>query len=699
MAPAPTHPPAAPGAVASLRRDAAAFLLLATVALVAYWPALHGAMLWDDDAHLTPPWLASCSGLWRLWSEPAASQQYYPVVGTAFWLMNKLWGHAPLGYHVVNVLLHSLSAVLVAGLLRRWSVPGAWLVAILFLLHPVHVESVAWMSELKNTLSGVCYLLALRSWCTFDATRRRGAYGSALLWFLLALGSKSVTATLPAAALVIVWWRRGRVDLRRDVVPLLPFFALGLAAGLGTAWLEYTQVGAQGDEFGLGPLERLLLAGRALCFYAAKLVWPHPLVFSYARWDLDAAAWWQWSFPITVFAVLLVAWLWRRRSRAPLAALLWFAGTLTPALGFVNVYPFRFSYVADHFQYLASLAVLTLAGAGLARLRLPLVAVAAGITLPLATLTFVQSRQYAHAETLYRTTIAANPASMLAHNNLASLLLGGPESGWAEALLLAERAVVLGPRDAGAHSNLGLALHRLGREPDAERALRRAIELDERLPEAHHNLGAVLAAQDRPGDAVVSYQRALALRPDAPVVLADLAVVWQQLGRLPDAIAAQRRAAELQPAPATWLNLGNLLQAAGSFDAAIAAYQQALALAPDWADALMNVAVAHARAGRAEAAVAAFEAADRAAPGSFAVLHNLGKLLTSMGRIEAAITTGERALAVAPPELAAELHDQFGAWLLQLGRPAAAIPHFEAALRLRPDFASARQHLEQARGR
>jgi len=196
--------------------------------LAAYQPAWRGTMLWDDDAHVIPPALASAEGLWRIWTDFTVTQQYYPIANTAFWVMNRLWGHDPLGYHLVNIVLHALSAFLVAGILRGWSVPGATLAAVIFALHPVHVESVAWMTELKNTLSGVCYLAALAAYLRFDERRERRWYALALAAFIVALGSKTVVATLPAALLVIIWWRRGRIEWRHDVVPLLPFFVAGV---------------------------------------------------------------------------------------------------------------------------------------------------------------------------------------------------------------------------------------------------------------------------------------------------------------------------------------------------------------------------------------------------------------------------------------------------------------------------------------
>jgi tetratricopeptide (TPR) repeat protein len=693
MPPASTH---------RATRTAWLFVALTIATLAAYQPAWHGGMLWDDDAHLTSPALASWNGLWRIWTDTTASQQYYPVVGSAFWAMNALWGHDPLGYHVVNILLHATSALLLALLLRRWSLPGGTIAAVLFALHPVHVESVAWMSELKNTLSGVLYLLAAHAWLGFDAARRRTNYAAALALFVLALGSKSVTATLPAALLVVVWWRRGRIDWRRDVLPLLPFFGIGITVGLVTAWLEYAWVGAQGQTFDLTFVERVLLAGRALWFYLGKLLWPVELCFTYPRWTIDRSVAWQYLLPLAGVTALGALWALRRRSRGPLAAALLFAGTLVPALGFVNVYPFRYSYVADHFQYLASAGVLVAVAVGLAQLRerswprVPETALALLLGAPLCVLTFQQSRHYVNGETLYRRTLASNPESLLAHNNLAVLLLLGPADGWPEAAKHAEAAVAAGPRDAEAHNNLGLAWQRLGRLVDSEREHRHAIALEPRLAGAYHNLGLVLAAQGRFAEATPAYEQSLRLAPDAAIARRDFGLTLGQLGRSDEAIAQLQQAVQLAPtSPDLRLDLANAQQEHGNFAAAIATYREAMALRPDWGAAHFNLAIALSRAGQPQEAVAAFAEAERLLPDSVVVLFRYGQLLASQQRSTEAIVRFERALAMAEPQQAADIHNQLGMLQANQGRTDAARDHFEAALRLCPDFAAARQNLDR----
>src|SRR5438552_11237793 len=249
---------------------AAALLLMAT--LVAYSPALNGGFLFDDESHVTKPELASSHGLWRIWFAVGATQQYYPLLHSAFWIEHQLWRDSAWGYHVTNVLLHVISALLVVIIVRQFWLPGAWLAGFFFALHPVCAEAVAWISEQKSTLSTVFYLASALFYVQFDQTRRTWRYYAALALFVMALMSKTVTATLPAALLVVFWWQRKRLRSKEDVLPLVPWLALGAGAGLFTAWMERKFIGAEGLNFTLTIAQRLLLAGRVLWFYIAKLV-------------------------------------------------------------------------------------------------------------------------------------------------------------------------------------------------------------------------------------------------------------------------------------------------------------------------------------------------------------------------------------------------------------------------------------------
>jgi tetratricopeptide (TPR) repeat protein len=633
-------------------------LALLLITFLAYKPVWHGGMLWDDDGHLTSGALQSADGLRRIWFDVGATQQYYPVVHTAFWIMNALWGSNMLGYHLVTIALHALVAWLLFVVLKRLEIPGARIAALIFALHPVHVESVAWVTELKNTFSGVFYLLAALAYLRFDRDRRSQTYAVAISLFVLALLSKSVTATLPVGLLIIFWWQRGRIDWRTDLRPLVPFVVLGLGAGLMTAWVERTFIGAVGSDFQLSLIERCLLAGRAIWFYLAKLVWPVDLTFIYPRWTISQAVLWQYLFPLTAIVMTLVLWRWRARSRAPLAAWLFFVATLGPALGFVDVYPFRYSFVADHFQYLASIGVIALFAAtvavGLTRLggwtlRRELAA-GAILAAPLAVLTWQQSHEYVDAATLYQATLDRNPGCWMAHNNLAAMALVQSPPDLDVASSHVQAALQLNPRNDVAHNNLGLIHQKRGNFPLAASEHEEAIRLNPKYADAHTNLGVDLTA----------------------------------LGRTDEAIARHREAIRLAPGSAgPHYNLGSLLLNARRTDEAIAELQEAVRLNPNYADAHNNL--------------GELREAQRLMPDASMTHENLGRVLVRLGRLDEAIKEYEQLLKYTPQS--AEAHNDLGVVLAMSGRVSEAVPHFAEAVRLRPDYAEARANLARATGK
>ena len=592
--------------------------LVFVAVLVAYWPALSGGFIWDDSGHVTRPDLRSLGGLGRIWCEFGATQQYYPVLHSAFWFEHALWGDAPVGYHLLNVLLHASAACLFGILLRRLMVPGAWLAALLFALHPVCVESVAWISEQKNTLSLLFYLGAALTYLRFDAGRDPRRYALASGLFVLALLTKTVTASLPAALLVVFWWQRGRLDWRRDVLPLLPWFVLGAGSGLVTAHFERTLIGAQGADFNLDWVQRGLLAGRVSWFYLGKLLWPADLIFIYPHWTIDAAQWWQWLFPGALVGVVAGLAGWSCRHRAPLAALLLFAGTLFPVLGFVNVYPFVFSYVADHFQYLASLAIFALAAAGLCAglSRLPRAASAltvAALLAVLGTLTWQQAATYRDVFTLYESTLQRNPECWMAHNNLAMALTGAGRVE--EAVPHLEQALRLRPEMAEALSNLGDDLTKLGHPREGIPHLEHALRLQPGYAEAHNNLGSALMASGQSAAGIAQFEEALRLRPGYAIAHDNLGLALASSGRTAEALTHFEQAARLDPTYAdAELNWAIGLTLSDRFPEAVAHFEKALQLAPASAQAHFTYARALAKAGRNAEAAAHLEEARRLDP-------------------------------------------------------------------------------------
>ncbi len=579
--------------------DMALWALMVAATLLAYLPALHGAALWDDNMHITRADLRPLTGLWRIWFELGATQQYYPLLHSAFWVEHRLWGDSVAGYHALNVVLHGTSAFLVAIILRRLSVAGWWLAGFIFALHPVCVEAVAWISEQKSTLSGVFYLAAALVYLDFDRTRRWPRYWLAFGLFALALMSKTVTATLAAALLLVLWWQRGSLSIRRDALPMVPWLAAGTAAGLFTAWVERTPglIGAQGPQYAMTVGQRLLLAGRAPWFYAGKALLPVNLMFTYPRWKLDTSDAVQYCFPALLLVVAGGLIWWARRNRGPLAAFLFFVGTLFPALGFLNVYPFRYSYVADHFQYIALLGVIVPAAAGLtiairkmAQGHPAFRAVPFMVMALLGVGTSLQSANYRDYETLFRATLERNPDSAFAHSNLGVILMSsGRES---EAATQFAEAVRLSPDDPDYHVNLGLALAQVpNRIPDAIREYQAALRLAPHLAAAHLNLG--LAYTSMPGrlhDAIEEYQQAIAEyrtkaqgEPDLWEAHFNLGLAYGQIpGKESDAVGEYRKALALKPDSAlAHFHLGNALHKLNRIEEAIAEYQVSAGIDPE----------------------------------------------------------------------------------------------------------------------
>ena len=482
-------------------------VLIVLATFLAYLPALRGGFIWDDNS-----WTTNLSGLFRnasglrsIWCDLTALQQYYPLSGTTFWLDYQLWKFWTPPYHVENVLLHALAAILFWRLLLRLQLPGAWLAAALFALHPVMVESAAWITERKNVLSLALYLGALLAYLRYAQSVTGGEwrvtsgkrqvtqtdsilsrvtfhvslhYSLAFFLFLGALLAKTTTFSLPATILLLGWWQRGRLRWRADVLPTLPFFALAIGPCAVTAWLEKNHVGAQGPDFVLTFPQRCLIAGHAFWFYLGKLFWPANLCFVYPRWQPNPGVWWQWLYPVTATGALWTLWLARRRiGRGPATALFYFVGTLFPVLGFLNAYGMFFSFVWDHWVYLPSLGLMALVAVLVTRaaewLRRPAVVYGfAGIVLPtLGLLTWRQCGMYTDMETLWRTTLARNPDCWMAHANLGVCVYLKDRGRIGEALDNFHQAIQINPNVAETYFLLGTVLYQSGRARRSRRPI------------------------------------------------------------------------------------------------------------------------------------------------------------------------------------------------------------------------------------
>lgn len=600
--------------------------LIAVVA-AAYARVINFGFIWDDEQHLTDnPCITGPLGLKEIWT--TARAVYYPLVLTTFWIVHKFAGLAPMPFHVLNVCAHAAAAMLLWRVLCELDVRGAWIGAAIWALHPVMVQSVAWVTELKNTQSAVFYLLSILCFLKIDNARSAAwqwtrLIGSLVL-FMAAVASKPSTVVLPFVLGLCLWWRDGRVRLAH-LPRLIPFAAVSMIAGGWTIWEQKFHAHAIGSDWTQSFVERAIIAGRAFWFYLTKLVWPAQLTFIYPRWQVDPSQLSQY-LPITAAAALLIGlWFGRDTRLRPAFVVAWyFAACLFPVLGFFTVYFFRYSFVSDHFQYLASMGPLALLGATLAtaidsiKWR-PLRPVAVSVVLVvLGVLTSQQTRIYHDIFTLYQDTIAKNPACWMAHYNL------------------------------------GIALRERGDIDAAVTHYREAIALRPNYSEAHFNLAKILVDRGQLDEAAAHYRRVLEVEPSDAEAMNNLANTLVRLGRSEDATALYERAFAIRPAYSeAAINLADALLARGEIDGAIKYYTAGLTLSPNYAHAQYNLANALLRSGRIADAVAHYRKAVELDPRNANAHANLGSGLLRSGDVPDAVAEYRRALAVDPNNLPA----------------------------------------------
>jgi protein O-mannosyl-transferase len=694
--------------------------LIATVIILAYYPCLRGGFMLDDNLLLTENQLMKASdGPYRFWFSSDALE-YYPVTNTIFWIEWRVWGMDPTGYHAVNLIIHIADTLLLWCILRKLSIPGAFLAAMIFAVHPVNVESVAWIAQLRNVLT--LFFSLLSTWCYLKADRYRAImcmaptyslgksregeteipwpiaprhlrffYWLSLSLFILALLSKGSSAVLPALLLGLIWWVRG--VQKWDIVRITPFFA---AAALFT-WVHiWCQTHGSGEVFRTASIaERLLGAGCVVWFYLYKAILPYDLAFVYPQWYIQVSNPLWWLPLIGVFAVTAVLWRYRKGwSRPFLFAWGFFCVALVPVMGFTHVGFMQYSMVADHYQHIAIIGVIALAAAGHSTWRLnartKTIWAASTITvMTVGTLLFLACQQcglYGDVIRLYQVTLEKNPECWMIHNNLGYILFR--EGRQTEAVECFQQALYLKPDYDVALNNLGKCFIDEGRLPEAMEHFYKAIKSNPRAPEAYNNLGIVLAMTSRQQEAVSNFMQALGKDPYYAEAHYNLGFTLNRMGRVQEAINHYEQALRIKPDYFSAHNdLGLLLIVTGLPQEAIGHFKQALQLAPKEAETYKNMGIAMAVTGRLQEAIRFLERALALKPDFPDAHYQLGLALAEQGRKQEAIEHFEQVIRLNPEYFEAD--NRLGITLSEMGRVQEAIEHFKQVINKKPDHIDA----------
>ena len=545
------------------RRVRELLIQAAVIVLAGLWidsPAYHGDWLWDDDVLLTNnPTVQSgtLAGLVKLWFNPDGLD-YFPLSYTLLWLQWPFFGAQSTGYHVTTILLHVASGLLLWALLARLKVPGAWTAALVFTIHPVCVESVAWVSETKNTLSLALFLASCIFWVAQDdaesGPRRERLYFAALAFFLLAMFAKTSVVAMPVLTLLYAWWKRGSVTMQ-DAIRAAPMFLISLVLGVVT--IQYQHGRAIGvEELPVGGLgSRIAISGMAILFYLLTIVWPVHLLPIYPRWDVDPPKAWQFLPWLAIGAAGL--WLWKNRhaawARHTILALGFFLLMIAPVLGFIDISFMRIGWVADHCLYLPMICPLVLVIAGATtwlktreeRERVVFSVMAAGTMLFLAVNAFFYAVSWMDEEHLWEHTLASNHDAWQAHNRLgAKKLSRGDIEG---AYYHFRNSSRLRPDLGETKNNLGIVLMRKNRTDEAIRTFEEALQASPGLLQIRLNLAEAYGKTERFADARDMYATLLTVDPDNVVIRTNYALALFKTGDKEKAAAEFRRVLELRP--------------------------------------------------------------------------------------------------------------------------------------------------------
>jgi tetratricopeptide (TPR) repeat protein len=693
-------------------------LVIATV--VVYLPVRdHEFVNLDDNVYVTENPNLRGGLTWRSvrWAFTAGlthddrnADYWRPLCFLSHALDIECFGLRPAGHHLMNVAIHAVAAVALFLVLQ--SMTGApWrcaFVAALFALHPLRVESVAWVAERKDVLSGLFFMLTLGAYVRYvRGPFSMSRYLTVLFVFALALMSKPMVATLPFVLLLLDYWPLGRTRWARpatgEVVTVspsrllqekLPLFALAVALSVVTFW---GQRHAGGIEFvRVPPGIRVANALISYVDYIGKMFWPTRLAVFYPLHPiLPAAAIGAGVGLIAVTAAVI----WGAGRRPWLVTgWFWYLGMLVPVIGLVQG---AGEAMADRFVYLPLVGLsIMLCWSVPSRVmerrgrKVITGGAAAAVLAVCAALSRAQVRYWKDSETLFRHALLnVTRDNWLAHNNLGGALEQAGKHE--EAIEHYKQGLRINPDHFEALNNLGVILEQTGKNQDAIKCFRQVLRIKPDFAEAYNNLGIALLQLGRVQEATAQWEQALRINSDYADAHNNLAIALEQTGKVRKAIGHYEQALRIKPDYAdAHNNLGNALLASGKTQEAMAHLEQALRIKPDYAEAHNNLGLALRRMGKLPEAIGHYEQALRIKP-DFAEAHNnLGLALVRLGRLTEAMGHWERALRIKPDY--AEVHNNLGVALAQLGKVPEAIGHYEQALRIKPDYADAHNNLGNA---
>lgn len=501
--------------------------ILAILAITAavFYPLQDADFIWDDHDHFVSDVLQTePDALQRIWFSPNKTVwNYWPVSRSSFWLERQLWGVNAAYSHYLNIVLHTLSAVLLFCILTYIRMPGAWLAALIFAIHPLTVESVSWIAERKNVLSMFFFMLSIGCYFIFDDRRRSPFlfYGLSILFYILALLSKSSVIVLPLV-IAAIQFVRGRPWNREFILSLLAFIFLSCLSALVSIYFEEHYIGTHPHYFDRTFLDKVLVASTIPFFYLKQFIFPSELMFIYPRWQLDPAKIYSYLPLISLLLSAVIMVIYRKKPwcKVLIATTLVYLACLFPVMSFFKVYGMRFSYVADHWAYVSLLPLCTITALGMHKLlsgnRKIYVVVSCSMIALLSFVSWNHTKVYLDPFSLWQDTVSKNPSAAIAHNHLASMYAKSGDIQKAGYHL--SMAIQYDPYNNNLYRNRAILRKHMGDLEGAIQDLRTSVSL---LEDSYGVLYPVIAEwlilQGNEQEAIEEYDRAIAKFPDDPV--------------------------------------------------------------------------------------------------------------------------------------------------------------------------------------